>query len=379
MDKTTLRASLKIGGGKDSTDAWYKIDIDKLKSLLSGNKLKKAKQGLEFQAHFLGGYYWIYDKNFNEWFDDVYNMIQDQQEAPTDSPIEPSDTGEKLSKVDKIYNSLLNKDGKYISLNKLEVFCGSKEKKLYKDIISCGTYNESAKTLYPKKDDIIKIKGYIQKKFNKHEEYKEQLREEGRKDAAEQKDKEIKQLQDKHKEDIQAEREDKNKKVADMKHKKDEEIKELQNNNNIVKTSNNSPSIKNFIKEAYINGDYKVGADELRKRYTSGKYKTMLKDANIDNVINDVMLYSTIETQKKKQKLAQLAQIGAFSPEAMANMDPNTQQEINDAIVAQSRITNAQKRLKYKLPINKPKARAAMLNQHINPMVFRGAYSTGNY
>lgn len=379
MDKSALRATLKSGGGKDSTDTWYEIDIDKLKSLLSGNKLKKAKQGLEFQPHFLGGYYWIYDKNFNEWFDDVYDMIQDQQEAPTDSPIEPSDTGEKLSKVDKIYNSLLNKNSKYISLTKLAAFCGSKDNELYKKISTCGTFNDSATTLYPKKNDIIKIKGYIQQKLDNDEEYKEQLREEGRKDATEQKDKEIKELQEKHKEDIQAEREDKNNKVADMKHKKDEEIKNLQNNNNVVKTSNNSPSIKNFIKEAYINGDYKVGADELRKRYTSGKYKTMLKDANIDNVINDVMLYSTIETQKKKQKLAQLAQIGAFSPEAVANMDPNTQQEINDAIVAQSRITNAQKRLKYKLPINKPKARAAMLNQHINPMVFRGAYSTGNY
>lgn len=378
MDKSTLRATLKNGGGKDSTDAWYKINIDKLKSLLSGNKLIKAKQGLTWYS--LGAYYYIYDKDFDKWFDDVYNMIQDQQEAPTDSPIESSDTGEKLSKVDEIYNSLLNKDGKYISLTKLLGYCGSKDNNLYKKISTCGTFNESANTLYPKKNDIIKIKGYIQQKLNHHEEKKERLREEGRKDTTEKKDKEIKELQDKHKEEIQAEREDKNKKVADMKNKKDEQIKEIQqNNNNVVKTSNNSPSIKNFIKEAYINGDYKVGADELRKRYTSGKYKTILKDVNIDNIINDVMLYSTIETQKKKQKLAQLAQIGVFSPEAVANMDPNTQQEINDAIVAQSRITNAQKRLKYKLPINKPKARAAMLNQHINPMVFRGAYSTGNY
>lgn len=379
MDIQHIKSKITEGGGVEKGRGWKRINIEELKKYLSGNKYKAVKEQLSFSKWH--AYYWIWDDDFDKWFNDVVKLIQEQQEAPTDSPIEASEDVEG-DKVDKKYDSLLNKDGKYISLKKLAVFCGGNETKLYKNIITCGTYNESAGTLYPRKDDIMKIKGYIKHKLDKHEEHKENIREEGRKEATEQKDKEIEDIQKEHIKQIQAEREDKNNKVADMKNKKENEINDLQqqiNNNNIIKTSNNSPSIKNFIKDAYINGDYKLGADELRKRYTSGKYKQILKDTNIDNVINDVMLYSTLETQKKKQKLAQLAQIGAFSPEAMANMDPNTQQEINDAIVAQSRITNAQKRLRYKLPINKPKARAAMLNQHINPMVFRGAYSTGNY
>lgn len=314
----------------------------------------------------------------------IQKLHSESKEAPTDSPIEKSETGDKLSKVNKKFNDLVKKNN-CLNIDNCEKFFTKEQMIRAKEIATKqanGTYRLT-------KQQILIFKELINEKLNQHEEHKEHIREEGRKEVAEQKNKEIEDIQKEHIKQIQAEREDKNNKVAQIKHKyegsegsegstTDDEEEDIQNKQ-VIKTSTNSPSIKNFIKDAYINGDYKLGADELRKRYTSGKYKQILKDTNINNVINDVMLYSTLETQKKKQKLAQLAQIGAFSPEAVANMDPNTQQEINDAIIAQSRITNAQKRLRYKLPINKPKARAAMLNQHINPMVFRGAYSTGNY
>lgn len=372
------------GGGVDKVGQWHKIDINKIKNKLSGKKFNEIKKDLKWYS--LGAYYWIYDKDFNDWFNKLNELIVEQQEAPTDSPIDKSESGEAktLNKVDKKYNILVKANNTY-NVSELKRFFANYPD-LYNKAIDLATY-QSNKVYYLPKQRIMDFKQLISQKYEKHEQYKQRIREEGKTEgkteAQEEHNKEIEQLKEQHKEEIQEERKDKNNKVAEVVNK----YKPVASSGPIdaveqpkaITTTNNSPSIKDFIKNAYLNGDYKLGRDELRKRYTSGKYKQILKDVNIDNIINDVMLYSELEITKKKNKLAQLAQIGAFSPETMANMDTNTQEEINNAIIAKSRIDNANKRLKYKLPINKPKAKQAMLNAHINPMLFRGAFSTGNY
>ena len=367
------------GGSKDRT--WFKIDTKKIKNKLSGKKFNMIiSSPLEWSSW--GGYFWIYEKDFADWLNKLNELIAEQQETPTDSPIDKSEQGEtnKKNRIEEIYNLLMRPNNTY-DIEGLKNFF-SKNTDLYNKAINLATHQQNNTYRLPN-PRIMDFKQLIAEKYKLHEQHKQRIREEGKAEAKEEYKKEIEEIQKQHNEEIQEERKDKNKKVAEAINK----YKPVASSGAIdaveapksITTTSNSPSIKDFIKNAYLNGDYKIGAEELRKRYTSGKYKQILKDVDIDNVINDIMLYSTLETQKKKQKLAQLAQIGAFSPEAVVNMDPNTQQEINDAIIAQSRINNAQKRLRYKLPINKPKARQAMINQHINPMVFRGAYSTGNY
>ncbi len=376
------KSDIIISEGISKGQKWYKIDIQKIKNKLSGKKFNKIIKTLEWYP--LGAYYRIYEKNFNDWFDKLNELITEQQEAPTDSPIEMSEDI-KDDRIEKRYKLLMKKDKngnikQELNIEEVKKYFTNKDE--YNKALKLAT-KQTNNVYRLNKSDINDFKQLIKAHQIKSNQQKERYKEEGRKEVEEQKDKEIKKLQEQHNEEIQEERKDKSKKVAEAINK----YKPVASSGAIdaveepksITTTNNSPSIKDFIKNAYLNGDYKLGRDELHKRYTSGKYKQILKDVNIENVINDVMLYSELETTKKKNKLAQLAQIGAFSPEAVANMDPNTQEEINNAIIAKSRIDNANKRLKYKLPINKPKARAAMINQHINPMVFRGAFSTGNY
>lgn len=365
------------GGGVSKGKQWHKINIDKIKNLLSGKKFNEIKKSLNKNT--FPSYYWIYANEFSEWYKKLNELIAEQAEAPTDSPIEASDTGQQ-TRIEHRISKLINSKGKY-SLTELKKFFNNYPD-LYNKAIELAN-QQTDNTYYLPKSKYDDLKQLIATKYERHEQYKQKIREEGKTEAQQQHKEEIEQLQQQHKEEIQEERRDKNNKVAEAINK----YKPIPSSGLIdavdapkaITTSNNSPSIKDFIKNAYLNGDYKLGRDELRKRYTTGKYAHILKDVNIDNIINDIMLYSELETTKKKNKLAQLAQIGIFSPEAIANMDPNTQQEVNDAIVAKSRVDNANRRLKYKLPINKPKAKQAMLNGHINPMLFRGAYSTGNY
>lgn len=374
------KSDVIISEGTSKGQKWYKIDTNKIKNKLSGKKYNEIKKSLEWYN--LGAYYWIYEKDFTDWFNKLNELIEEQREAPTDSQIDKSESGEAKpkNKIDNKYNILVKSNNTYNVAELKKFFV--KYPDLYNKAIDLATHQNN-NVYYLPKSRIMDFKQLIAQKYEQHEQHKQKIREEGKAEAKEEHKKEIEQIQQQHNEEIQEERKDKNKKVAEAINKykpvaSSGAIDDVETPKSIT-TSNNSPSIKDFIKTAYLNGDYKLGRDELRKRYTSGKYKQILKDVNIENLINDIMLYSELEITKKKNKLAQLAQIGAFSPEAMVNMDPNTQEEINNAIIDKSRIDNANKRLKYKLPINKPKARAAMLNHHINPMVFRGAFSTGNY
>lgn len=352
------------GGGVFKGKPWYKIDINKIRDKLTSNDLEKLKNKLEYNG--FPSYFWIYTDNFDKWFNELNDMLAQQEEPKNE--------------IDKIFNTLVRINHKY-DIENMKKYFGDYDD-LYDKAINLTNYHKD-KTYYLPVGLNSMLKELIQEAIDRKQQYKDNLKEEGKAEAKEEHKKEIEQLQQQHIKEIQAERDDKVKKVAYEKNKHNPTTSsgpiDAIPPERTITTTTNSPSIKNFIKDAYINGDYKCGRDELRKRYTSGKYANILKDVNIDNVINDVMLYSELELSKQRNKLAQLAQIGAFSPEAITHMDPNTQQVINDAIVAKSRVDNANRRLKYKLPINKPKAKQAMLNGHINPMLFRGAYSTGNY
>lgn len=382
MNKETLKTNLKNGGGTDKNGAWYKINISVLKDNLSGNKYKDVIDKLRFYNSLLGNYYWIYDKDFDTWFDDVWNKVEEQREAPTDSPIETSDEVGFSDRVNKRFNKLTKDDNQTLNIGEVKKYFIKPDE--YNAVISLAT-KQSNNTYRLKKSNVDDMKTLIQQHQQNIDKHNERIKEEGKKEAEAIKDKEINELKEKHNTELKQERQQRNEEAAKIKNKYApattfKPLSESSDEDTAAPTAaQTSQSIKNFIHEAYLNGDYKLGKDELVKRYKSAKYKQILKDANINDVVNNVMLYSELETQKKKSKLAQLAQIGAFSPESMSNMSPEVQQEINDAIIDESRRSNALKRLRYKLPINKPKARAAMINRHINPMVFRGAYSTGNY
>lgn len=361
MNKTDIIKDSGVKNGKQ----WYKIDITKVKDKLSSNEYEKFKNKLEY--HFLPSYFWIYEDNFDNWFKELNEAIDNNKEEHTNGAI------------DNIFNRLV-KDNKKYDVAQLKSYF-NKYPDLYEQAISLASYQNNKSYYLPVKK-TNEFKELIQEAENRNKQFEDNLKSEGAKAATEAKDKEIEEIQQQHKEEIQQERRDKNIKVAEAINK----YKPIASSGPIdakpertITTTTNSPSIHNFIKNAFLNGDYKRSPEELRKLYTTGKYTHILKDVNVDNVINDIMLYSELELSKRKNKLAQLAQIGAFSPEAITHMPPNVQQDINDAIIAKSRIDNANRRLKYKLPINKPKARQAMLNGHINPMLFRGAYSTGNY
>lgn len=146
-------------------------------------------------------------------------------------------------------------------------------------------------------------------------------------------------------------------------------------NQKLKARENPSPSIIDLMKRAYYNDDYKLSDEELLRIYSQPKYKEVLKDYDINKFIDKMKSYSNIELLKKKNELANFAQIGAYNPELISKLDPKVQDEINEAIIEKQKINNAMKRMKYKLPINKPKATQAMISHHVNPMVFRGAFS----
>lgn len=382
MDKETLKSALKNGEKTDKHGKWYKINITVLKECLSGKKYKDVIDKLRFYNSLLGNYYWIYDDKFDDWFNDVWNKVEEQREAPTDSPIETSDEVGFSDRVNKRFNLLTKDDNQTLKIDEVKKYFVKPEE--YNAVISLTT-KQSNNTYRLKKSNVDNMKTLIQQHQQRSNERIDRIKDEGKREAEEIKNKEINELKEKHNTEMKQERKQRNEEVAKIKNKyapatSFKPLSESSDEDTAAPTAaQTSQSIKNFIHEAYLNGDYKLGKDELVKRYKTAKYKQILKDANVNDVVNNVMLYSELETQKKKSKLAQLAQIGAFSPESMSNMSPEVQQEINDAIIDESRRSNALKRLRYKLPINKPKARAAMINRHINPMVFRGAYSTGNY
>lgn len=163
--------------------------------------------------------------------------------------------------------------------------------------------------------------------------------------------------------------------IAKIKHKyKDNNIDEV--NKPVINTSNNSPSIKQFLKNTYRDGWYKLTKDEVLNRLHDKKYKQILKDVDKNKLVNDIYLFSSIEAGKEANNIVKSIQLGAINPQDMSNLSEETQQLVNDTLIKKQTIDNLNKRLKYKLPINKPKFERAMLQNRINPLVFRGAYST---
>ena len=166
--------------------------------------------------------------------------------------------------------------------------------------------------------------------------------------------------------------------IAKIKHKyKDNDNNDVQAvDKPVINTSTNSPSIKQFLKNTYRDGWYKLTKEEVLNRLNDKKYKQILKDVDKNKLANDIFLFSSIEAGKEANNIVKSIQLGAINPQDMSNLSEETQQLVNDTLIKKQTIDNLNKRLKYKLPINKPKFERAMLQNRINPLVFRGAYST---
>lgn len=140
-----------------------------------------------------------------------------------------------------------------------------------------------------------------------------------------------------------------------------------------------SSDVKNFIEQAFRNKDYKVDRETLRQEYAKPKYHSIIKDIDTNDIVDAVYDYSTGKIIQNKKRIKMLAQIGMADANGLGNLSPELQQEINNAIIEEQKQNNIKSRLKWKLPVDKPKWQKAMIIYKVNPMLSRGAYGSANY
>ena len=140
-----------------------------------------------------------------------------------------------------------------------------------------------------------------------------------------------------------------------------------------------SPDVMNFIKQAFRNKDYKLDRDTLRQKYAEPKYHSIIRDIDTNDIVDAVYDYSTGKIIQNKKRIKMLAQIGMADANGLSNLSPELQDEINNEIIEEQKQNNIKSRLKWKLPIDKPKWQKAMIIYKVNPMLSRGAYGSSNY
>lgn len=152
--------------------------------------------------------------------------------------------------------------------------------------------------------------------------------------------------------------------------KKDERIVELKDEISKLR----KPSVREYIKEKVQNGSYSLDKDELKKQLQKDIGKGVVNDENIDELVSAIYKEGNLHVIKNRKKIARLAKLQGYNPDALSQLPEETQQMINDYVVEKFNEDLVRNNRKYKLPVAKHTLgdREPLF---MNPNLKRGAWS----
>lgn len=152
--------------------------------------------------------------------------------------------------------------------------------------------------------------------------------------------------------------------------KKDERIVELKDEISKLR----KPSTREYIKNKVQNGSYSLSKDELKKQLQKDIGKGVVDDENIDELVAAIYKEANLHIIKNRKKIARLARLQGYNPEALSQLPEETQQMINDYVNEKFNEDLVRNNRKYKLPVAKHTLgdREPLF---MNPNLKRGAWS----
>lgn len=152
--------------------------------------------------------------------------------------------------------------------------------------------------------------------------------------------------------------------------KKDERIVELKDEISKLR----KPSVREYIKEKVQNGSYSLSKDELKKQLQKDIGKGVVNDENIDELVSAIYKEANLHVIKNRKKIARLAKLQGYNPDALSQLPEETQQMINDYVNEKFNEDLVRNNRKYKLPVAKHTLgdREPLF---MNPNLKRGAWS----
>lgn len=152
--------------------------------------------------------------------------------------------------------------------------------------------------------------------------------------------------------------------------KKDERIVELKDEISKLR----KPSTREYIKNKVQNGSYSLDKDELKKQLQKDIGKGVVNDENIDELVAAIYKEANLHVIKNRKKIARLAKLQGYNPDALSQLPEETQQMINDYVNEKFNEDLVRNNRKYKLPVAKHTLgdREPLF---MNPNLKRGAWS----